>query len=89
MQSIAYYRSNITFKIKNVMPALLPNKNTDIAEQLIRCRQKRTIGVLLSGIASLAGVIIKGLNSYLNHKRNIVISDAVKKLYMNDKLFHE
>ena len=71
------------------MPALLPNKNTKIAEQLIRNRQKRAIGVLLSGIASLGGVIIKGLNSYFNYKRNAAMSDAVKWLYTNDKLFHE
>ena len=71
------------------MPALLPNNNTEIAEQLIRGRQKRAIGVLLSRIASLGGVIIKGLNSYLNHKRNAVMSYAVKQLYTNDKLFSE
>ena len=63
------------------MPAMLPNKNTEIAEQLIRHRQKRAVGVLLSGIASLAGVIIKGLNSDLNHKRNASILDAVKVLH--------
>ena len=43
MQSIAYYRSNITFKIKNVMPALLPNKNTEVAEQLIRSRKEQLV----------------------------------------------
>ena len=69
--------------------SLLPNTNTEIAEQLIRGRQKRAVGVLLSGIASLEGVIIKCLNSYLNHKRNTAMSDAVKQLYTNDKLFHE
>ena len=45
--------------------------------------------MILSGIASLGGVIIKGLNSYLNHKRNAVISYAVKQLYENDKIFHD
>ena len=89
MQSIAYYRSSIPFKIKNAMPALLPNKNTELAEQLIRNRQKRAVGVLLSQIASLGGPIIKGLNSYPNHKRNAAMSDAVKQLYTSDKLFHE
>ena len=62
------------------MPALLPNKNTEMAEHLIRGRQKRVIGVLLSGIVSLGGEIKKGLNFYLNHKRNIVM-DAVNHLY--------
>ena len=89
IQCMACYRSNITFKIKNVMPALVPNRNTQIVEQLIRGRQKRAISVLLSGMASLGRVIIKGLNSYLNHKRNTTMLDAVKQLYTNDKLFHE
>ena len=71
------------------MLVLLPIKNTEIAEQLIKNRQKRPVGVLLSGIASLGGVIIKGLNSYLNHKRNAAMLDAVEQLYTTDKLFHE
>ena len=33
MQSIATYKSNLTYKIKNVMPALLPNKHTSFAEK--------------------------------------------------------
>ena len=45
--------------------------------------------MMLSGIASLGGVIIKGLNSYLNHKRNAAMSNAVKQLYENDKIFHD
>ena len=45
--------------------------------------------MILSGIASLGGVIIKGLNSYLNHKRNAAISNDVKQLYENDKIFHD
>ena len=45
--------------------------------------------MILSGIASLGGVIIKGLNSYLNHKRNAAMSNAFKQLYENDKIFHD
>ena len=45
--------------------------------------------MILSGIASLGSIIIKGLNSYLNHKRNAVRSNAVKQLYENDKIFHD
>ena len=45
--------------------------------------------MILSGIASLGGVIIKGLNSYLKHKRNAAMSNAVKQLYENDKIFHD
>ena len=32
---------------------------------------------------------MKGLNYYINHKRNAAMLDAVKQLYTNDKLFHE
>ena len=45
--------------------------------------------MILSGLASLGGVIIKGLNSILNHKRNSAMSNAVKQLYQNDKIFHD
>ena len=40
-------------------------------------------------MASLGGVIIKGLNSYLNHKRNAAMSNVVKQLYENYKIFHD
>ena len=71
------------------MPALLPNKHPSFAEKTMGKRCKWAISMILSGIASLGGVIIKGLNSYLNHKRNAVISYAVKQLYENDKIFHD
>ena len=45
--------------------------------------------MILSGLALLGGVIIKGLNSYLNHKRNTAMSNAVKQLYQNNKIFHD
>ena len=45
--------------------------------------------MILSELASLGGIIIKSLNSYLNHKRNAAMSNAVKQLYQNDKIFHD
>ena len=45
--------------------------------------------MILSGLASMGGVIIKGLNSYLNHKRNAAMSNAIKQLYQNNKIFHD
>ena len=50
------------------MPALLPNKHPIFTEKTMGKRCKWAISMILSGIASLGGVIIKGLNSYLNHK---------------------
>ena len=44
---------------------------------------------MLSGLAGLGCVIIKGLNSYLNHKKNAAMSNTVKELYQNDKIFHD
>ena len=71
------------------MPALLPNKHSMLVEKLLDRRQKQAIPLILSGLVSLGGVIIKGLNSYLNHKRNAAMSNAVKQLYQNDKIFHD
>ena len=33
--------------------------------------------------------MIKGLNAYLNHKRNAAMSNTVKQLYENDQIFHD
>ena len=44
--------------------------------------------MILLGLASLGCVIIKGLNSYLNHKGNATMSNAVKQIYEN-KIFHD
>ena len=64
MNSMAAYKSNLTYKIKNVMPALLPNKYNMFVEKLLDRKQKHAIPLILSGLASLGRVIIKGLNSY-------------------------
>ena len=77
------------YKIKNVMPALLPNKHSIFVEKILERRQKWPIPLIWSGLALLGGVIIKGLNSYLNHKRNVAMSNAVKQLYENNKIFHD
>ena len=58
MNSIAAYKSNLTYKIKNVMPALLPNKHSMLVEKLLDRRQKQAIPLILSGLVSLGGVII-------------------------------
>ena len=73
MNSITAYKSNLTYKIKNVMPALLPNKHSLFAEKTMGKRHKQATSMILSGLASLGGVIIKGLNSYLNHKINAAV----------------
>ena len=81
MNSIAAYKRNLTYKIKNVMPALLPNKQFALTEKTTGKRCKWAISMILSGLASFGGVIIKGLNSYLNHKRNAAMSNVVKQFY--------
>ena len=40
MNSIAAYKSNLTYKIKNVMPALLPNKHFAFPEKTTGKRLK-------------------------------------------------
>ena len=71
------------------MPALLLNKHSNFTEQILGKWHKHAISMILSRLTSLGGVIIKGLNSYLNHKRNAAMSNAVKQLYENDKIFHD
>ena len=69
MNLIAAYKINLTYKIKHVMPALLPNKHFVFTEKMTGKRCKWAISMILLGLASLGCVIIKGLNSHLNHKR--------------------
>ena len=89
INSITAYKCNLTYKIKNIMPELLPNKHSDFMEQMVHKRHKWGILLVLSGLASLEGVIIKGLNLYLNHKRNAAMSNTIKQLYENDRIFHD
>ena len=63
--------------------------NIQFLEKITGKRQKQATPLILSGLASLGGTIIKGLNPYLNHKRNAPMSNAVKQLYKNDRIFHD
>ena len=53
-------------------------------------RGKRAIPlpILFAGVNTIGGLVIKGVNSYINYKRNKAMSNAVEQLYKNDKMFH-
>ena len=51
-------------------------------------RQKRAIPILgvLGAVNAIAGTVIKGINSYINYKRNNAMQQAIEKLSQNDEI---
>ena len=91
MSRLAWYTKNILYKINHVMFLLNKNMCRDINAPGNRTKWAipSVTSLIISWVASVGVVVIKGFNSYLNHKRNSAMSNAVKWLYENDKLFHD
>ena len=59
-------------------------------EKNISRRAKRIpIPAIFAGINMIGGLAIKGVNAFINYKRNKAMSKAVEQLYKNDKMFHD
>ena len=93
LEGIETIKRNITYKIKKVMPRLMPNENAIIYGKETRSdasRQKRAIplGLLFSGISAIGGLIMKGVNTWSNYKKSKVMTKAVEKLYEAQEIDH-
>ena len=53
-------------------------------------RNKQVVpGIMLAAINMIGGLVLKGINSYSNYKRNNAMDNAVKVLMENDWRFHD
>ena len=64
----------------------MPNENAiiyDKERQSEASRQKKAIplGLIFSGISAIGGLIMKGVNTWSNYKKNKPMTKAVEKLY--------
>ena len=93
LERIETIKRNITYKIKKVMPRLMPNENAILygKETLSEAsRQKRAIplGLIFSGVSAIGGLIMKGVNTWSNYKKSKAMTKAVEKLYEAQVIDH-
>ena len=93
LERIETIKQNITYKIKKVMPRLMPNENAILygKETLSEAsRQKRAIplGLIFSGVSAIGGLIMKGVNTWSNYKKSKAMTKAVEKLYEAQEIYH-
>ena len=93
LECIETIKRNITYKIENVMPRLMPNENAVLyGKQTLSdaSRQKRAIplGLIFSGVSAIGGLIMKGVNTWSNYKKSKAMTKAVEKLYEAQEIDH-
>ena len=93
LDQIETIKRNITYKIEKVMPRLMPNENAIIygkETQSDGSRQKRAIplGLIFSSVSAIGGLIMKGVNTWSNYKKNKAMTKAVEKLYEAQEIDH-
>ena len=93
LDSIERIKRNITYKIKKVMPRLMPNENAIIygkQTQTQHSQQKRAIplGLIFSGVSTIGGLIMKGVNTWSNYKKSKAMTKVVEKLYEAQEIDH-
>ena len=71
----------------------MPNENAIIYGRETRSdssRQKRAIplGLLFSGVSTIGGLIMKGVNTWSNYKKSKAMTKAVEKLYEAQEIDH-
>ena len=86
-------RGDIEYKIKHVMPRLLPNERALLYGKRTKVehnREKRAIplGLIFSGIGAIGGLIIKGFNAISNYKKSKAMVKAMKQLYAAQAIDH-
>ena len=94
LSQIRTIKNDIEYKIKHVMPRLLPNEKALVygKEMLAEhIREKRTIpiGLIFSGVSAIGGLLIKGFNAISNYKKSTAMARAMKELYKAQEIDHK
>ena len=84
----------VLYKIKHVMPRLLPNEKALVygKETLAgHIREKRAIpiGLIFLGVSAIGGLLIKGFNAISNYKKSTAMARAMKELYKAQEIDHK
>ena len=79
-------KDDIEYKIKHVMPRLLPNKKALIYGKETKAEHHREkcaipIGLIFSVVTAIGALLIKGFNAISNYKKSKEMARAMKELY--------
>ena len=94
LSQIRTLKNDIEYKIKHVMPRLLPNEKALVygKETLAEHnRDKRAIpiGLIFSGVSAIGGLLIKGFNAISNYKKSTAMARVMKELYKAQEIDHK
>ena len=94
MDTIVKLQNRLERKINYTLQALLPNKLNTMEQGLVTSgesiRNKRVIPalVIIQGIAAIGGMMIKGINAFVDAKRASSFNDAIKLVNENVQITH-
>ena len=94
MDTIVKLQNRLERKINYTLPALLPNKLNTMEQGLATSgksiRNKRVIPALaiIQGIAAIGGMMVKGINAFVDAKRASSFNDAIKLVNENVQITH-
>ena len=94
IEHILTIKRDIEYKIKYVMPRLLPNKKAliygkEMKTEHIRLKRAIPIGLIFSGVSAIGGLLIKGFNAISNYKKSKAMARAMKELYKAQEIDHK
>ena len=94
LEQIRTIKRDIEYKIKNVMPRLLPNEKALIYGKETKTEHNRLkraipIGLIFSGVSAIGRLLIKGFNTISNYKKSKAMARAMKELYKAQEIDHK
>ena len=92
LNKISDLKRNITYKIEEEIPRLLPNervfKNTDSLLSTNRTKRAIPIGAIISGISAIGGLLTKGISTFANYKKSKAMAKAMRVLNEQNNMLH-
>ena len=94
IEHIHTIKRDIEYKIKYVMPRLLPNEQAliygkEMKTEHIRLKREIPLGLIFSGVSTIGRLLIKGFNAISNYKKSKAMATAMKELYKAQEIDHK
>ena len=94
LSQIRTLKNDIKYKIKHIMPRLLPNEKAlvygkETLAEHIRDKHAIPIGLIFSGVSAIGGLLIKGFNAISNYKKSTAMARVMKELYEAQEIDHK
>ena len=94
LEQICTIKGDIEYKIKHIMPQLLPNEKALIYGKETRTERNRLkramhIGLIFSGVSAIGRLLIKGFNAISNYNKSKAMARAMKELYKAQEIDHK